>query len=86
MPIAVTLHGFVANTSQKAGDVYSPAGPVLFNAAGAARDISGVTAADIAAKCDCANSRAGGTSLSRTDCGLWITDNRCGQATQFPSN
>ncbi|MEU6642617.1 LLM class flavin-dependent oxidoreductase [Saccharomonospora sp. NPDC046836] len=50
LPIAVTLHGFVADTSQKAGDIYFPADAVLFNTAGAARGVRGVTAAHIAAK------------------------------------
>lgn len=50
LPVAVTLHGFVADTSQKAGDIYNPADALLFNTAGAARGVSGVTAADIAAK------------------------------------
>jgi probable LLM family oxidoreductase len=50
LPVAVTLHGFVADTSQKAGDIYYPADALLFNTAGAARGIAGVTAADIAAK------------------------------------
>ena len=49
-PVAVTLHGFVADTSQRAGEIYYPADAVLFNTAGAARGMGGVTAADIAAK------------------------------------
>ncbi len=50
LPVAVTLHGFVADTSQRAGEIYYPADAILFNTAGAARGVSGVTAADIAAK------------------------------------
>jgi alkanesulfonate monooxygenase SsuD/methylene tetrahydromethanopterin reductase-like flavin-dependent oxidoreductase (luciferase family) len=50
LPVAVTLHGFVADTSQKAGDVYFPADALLFNTAGAARGMTRVTVADIAAK------------------------------------
>jgi probable LLM family oxidoreductase len=49
-PLAMTLHGFVADTSQRAGDVYFPADAELFNVAGAARGIRGVTAAATAAK------------------------------------
>lgn len=49
-PLSVTLHGFVADTSQKAGDIYFPADAELFNIAGAARGIRGVTAAQTAAK------------------------------------
>jgi probable LLM family oxidoreductase len=49
-PVAVTLHGFVADTSQKAADVYFPADAELFNIAGAERGIRGVTAAHTAAK------------------------------------
>jgi hypothetical protein len=49
-PLSMTLHGFVADTSQKAGQVYFPAHAELFNTAGAVRGISGVTAADTAAK------------------------------------
>jgi len=50
LPVAMTMHGFVADTSQRAGDIYFPADAVLFNTAGASRGVSGVTAADIAAK------------------------------------
>ena len=46
----MTLHGFVADTSQKAGDVYFPADAVLHNVAGAERGIRSVTAAHVAAK------------------------------------
>lgn len=49
-PVAVTLHGFVADTSQRAGELYFPADAELFNTAGAARGIRGVTAEHIAAK------------------------------------
>lgn len=49
-PVAVTLHGFVADTSQQAGEIYFPADAILFNTAGAGRGISGLTAADMAAK------------------------------------
>lgn len=49
-PISVTLHGFVADTSQKAADIYFPADAELFNIAGAARGIRGVTAAQTASK------------------------------------
>lgn len=49
-PITMTLHGFVAETSQKAGDIYFPADAELFNIAGASRGIRGVTAAQIASK------------------------------------
>lgn len=50
LPINVTLHGFVADTSQKAGDIYFSADAELFNTAGKSRGISGVTAEEIAAK------------------------------------
>ena len=50
LPVAVTLHGFVADTSQKAADVYFPADAELFNIAGAERGIRGVTAEQTAAK------------------------------------
>lgn len=46
LPVAVTLHGFVADTSQKAEEVYFPADSELFSMVGAGR----VTAADIARK------------------------------------
>lgn len=49
-PMTMTLHGFVAETSQQAGAIYFPADAELFNIAGAARGISGVTAAQVAAK------------------------------------
>jgi probable LLM family oxidoreductase len=49
-PISMTLHGFVADTSQRAAEVYFPADAELFNTAGAARGIRGVTAEHIAAK------------------------------------
>lgn len=49
-PLAMTLHGFVADTSQRAGEIYFPADAELFNVAGAARGIRGVTAADVATK------------------------------------
>ncbi len=49
-PLAVTLHGFVAETSQQAERAYFPADAELFNTAGAARGIRGVTAEHIAAK------------------------------------
>jgi alkanesulfonate monooxygenase SsuD/methylene tetrahydromethanopterin reductase-like flavin-dependent oxidoreductase (luciferase family) len=49
-PVAVTMHGFVADTSQKAGDVYFPADAALFNTVGAERGMPPVSAATIAAK------------------------------------
>jgi probable LLM family oxidoreductase len=49
-PMAVTLHGFVADTSQKAADVYFPADAALFNMIGAERGIPPVTVSHIAAK------------------------------------
>lgn len=49
-PLSMTLHGFVADTSQKAGDIYFPADAELFNTAGAARGIAGLTAEHMAAK------------------------------------
>jgi probable LLM family oxidoreductase len=49
-PVAVTLHGFVADTSQRAAEVYFPADAELLNIAGAARGIRGVTAEHTAAK------------------------------------
>lgn len=49
-PVAVTMHGFVADTSQKAADIYFPADAALFNMIGAERGIPPVTAADMAAK------------------------------------
>lgn len=49
-PLSMTLHGFVAETSQKAGEVYFPADAELFNTAGAARGIAGLTAEHMAAK------------------------------------
>jgi alkanesulfonate monooxygenase SsuD/methylene tetrahydromethanopterin reductase-like flavin-dependent oxidoreductase (luciferase family) len=50
LPVAVTLHGFVADTSQKAAEVYFPADAELFNIAGAERGIRGMTAEHSAAK------------------------------------
>jgi alkanesulfonate monooxygenase SsuD/methylene tetrahydromethanopterin reductase-like flavin-dependent oxidoreductase (luciferase family) len=44
------LHGFVADTSQRAADIYFPADAELFNIAGAERGIRGVTAEHTAAK------------------------------------
>ncbi|WP_155054314.1 LLM class flavin-dependent oxidoreductase [Streptomyces blattellae] len=49
-PMAVTLHGFVADTSQKAGDIYFPADAALFNTIGAERGVPPLGVADIAAK------------------------------------
>ncbi|MEV6589068.1 LLM class flavin-dependent oxidoreductase [Streptomyces acidicola] len=49
-PVALTLHGFVADTSQKAAGIYFPADAALFNMIGAERGIPPVTAADMAAK------------------------------------
>ena len=49
-PVAVTMHGFVADTSQKAGDIYFPADAALFNMIGAERGVPPLSAADIAAK------------------------------------
>lgn len=49
-PVAMTLHGFVADTSQKAAAVYFPADAQLHNLAGAQHGIRGVTAEHIAAK------------------------------------
>ncbi|GIJ29598.1 luciferase [Micromonospora qiuiae] len=49
-PVAMTLHGFVADTSQKAADVYFPADAELHNIAGAEHGVPRVTPADIAAK------------------------------------
>ncbi|MCH5676599.1 LLM class flavin-dependent oxidoreductase [Streptomyces sp. CME 23] len=49
-PLAVSVHGFVADTSQKAADIYFPADAALFNTAGRERGLPTVTAADIAAK------------------------------------
>lgn len=49
-PLSMTLHGFVADTSQRAQAVYYPADAELFNVAGAVRGISGVTADHIATK------------------------------------
>ncbi|MEU9342714.1 LLM class flavin-dependent oxidoreductase [Streptomyces sp. NPDC048278] len=50
LPIALTLHGFVADTSQKAAELYFPADAALFNMVGAERGLSPVTAASMAAK------------------------------------
>jgi probable LLM family oxidoreductase len=50
LPVAVTLHGFVADTSQEAARVYFPADAELFNIAGAQHGVRGVTAAHSAAK------------------------------------
>lgn len=49
-PLSMSLHGFVADTSQQAAEVYFPADAELFNTAGAARGIRGMTAAHMAAK------------------------------------
>ncbi|MEU3982410.1 LLM class flavin-dependent oxidoreductase [Streptomyces sp. NPDC026672] len=49
-PVAVTVHGFVADTSQAAADVYFPADAALFSSLGAERGLPPVTAADAAAK------------------------------------
>lgn len=49
-PLSMTLHGFVADTSQKAAEVYFPADAELFNTAGAARGIAGMTAEHMASK------------------------------------
>lgn len=49
-PLAMTLHGFVADTSQRAADAYFPADAELFNVAGVERGIRGVTAEHVAAK------------------------------------
>lgn len=66
-PLSMTLHGFVADTSQKAGQVYFPADAELFNTAGAARGISGVTAADTAAKNGPGSTYAVGSSQQVTE-------------------
>jgi probable LLM family oxidoreductase len=50
LPVAMTLHGFVADTSQRAAEVYFPADAEMFNVAGAERGIRGVTAEHTAAK------------------------------------
>lgn len=49
-PLAVTVHGFVADTSQKAADIYFPADAALFNTVGRSLGLPTVTLADIAAK------------------------------------
>jgi probable LLM family oxidoreductase len=49
-PLAMTLHGFVADTSQRAADVYFPADADLFNAIGGALGVHAVTPAQMAAK------------------------------------
>lgn len=49
-PLSMTLHGFVADTSQHAADVYFPADAELFNTAGASRGIVGMTAEQMASK------------------------------------
>ncbi|WP_435159628.1 hypothetical protein, partial [Amycolatopsis sacchari] len=41
--VAMTLHGFVAGTSQRAAEIYFPADAELFNVVGAAKGIQGVT-------------------------------------------
>lgn len=50
LPINITLHGFVADTSQQAGDIYFPAIAELFNTAARSRGMPAVTAEDIATK------------------------------------
>jgi probable LLM family oxidoreductase len=49
-PMAFTTHGFVADTSQQAADIYFPAVADGFNIVGAERGIPRFTAADMAAK------------------------------------
>lgn len=49
-PLGVTLHGFVADTSQKAADIYFPADAALFNMIGAERGVPPLTPAAMAAK------------------------------------
>jgi len=49
-PLAMTLHGFVADTSQRAADAYFPGDAALFNAIGGTRGVHAVTAAQVAAK------------------------------------
>lgn len=49
-PLAMSMHGFVADTSQKAAQVYFPADAELFNVAGAVHGVRGVTANQVAAK------------------------------------
>jgi probable LLM family oxidoreductase len=49
-PIALTLHGFVADTSQRAAEIYYPGDAALFNLVGAERGMQPVTAAELARK------------------------------------
>lgn len=49
-PLSMTLHGFVADTSQRAAEVYFPGDAELFNVAGATRGIREVTAEQVATK------------------------------------
>lgn len=49
-PVSVTMHGFVADTSQKAADIYFPADAELFNLLGGERGVPPVTPAQMAAK------------------------------------
>ena len=46
----MTLHGFVAGTSQRAAEIYFPADAELFNVVGATKGIPGVTATQVATK------------------------------------
>lgn len=50
LPVAVTLHGFVADTSQQAEHIYHAAEAAVFSAISAERGSGPVTAADMAAK------------------------------------
>ena len=49
-PMAFTMHGFVADTSQQAADIYSPAVAAGLNMIAAEHGIPRISAADIAAK------------------------------------
>lgn len=49
-PIGVTLHGFVADTSQRAADVYYTAESSLFNSLAAQRGVAKVTPEQLAAR------------------------------------
>ncbi|GAB3570485.1 hypothetical protein GCM10027445_24100 [Amycolatopsis endophytica] len=57
----MTLHGFVAGTSQRAAEIYFPADAELFNVVGAAKGIQGVTAAQVATKSGPGSTYAVGT-------------------------
>ena len=49
-PLAMTLHGFVADTSQRAADAFFPGDAALFNAIGGTRGVHAVTAEQVAQK------------------------------------